>query len=83
MKTDMVQQYFKCPITGVEMNFTKDEQWGWCIQFIDADFLEDSPDTLLEQAGVQIPWPELSPEEKKDVDNNYKELYKMLGKEDE
>ena len=74
--------YFKCSKTGVELNFTQDDRWGWCIQFIDADFLEDSPDTLLEQAGVQIPWPELSPEEQKEVDNNYKELYKMLGKDE-
>ena len=28
MSTDMVKYYFKCPDTGVEMSFSKAEQWG-------------------------------------------------------
>ncbi len=77
MKNDIVQQYYKDKETGMEMRFTKTDQWGWSVCFPKA-----SIDEALDYEGV-IPWPELSPEEQKEVDNNYKELYKMLGKEDE
>lgn len=77
MKTDMVQQYYKCPITGVEMNFRKDAEYGWVVCFP-----KSSIDEALDYEGA-IPWPYLSEKEQKEVDNNYKELYKMLGKEEE
>ena len=74
--------YWRDPATGVEMNFTQDENWGWCIGFPNMDFLEDSLDVLLREAGVEIPWPELSEEEQKVVDDNYKRLDEIMGRED-
>lgn len=76
MKTDMVQQYYKCPTTGVEMNFRKDTDCGWCISFPqvqpgDAFFFESI-----------IPWPKLSEEEQKVVDANYQKLHEMIEKEE-
>ena len=49
--------YWKDPTTRVEMNFTQNENWGWCISFPNMDFLEDSLDVMLREAGVEIPWP--------------------------
>ena len=77
MKTDMVQYYYKDVETGMEMGFTKTEQWGWSVCFP-----KSSVEESLNYDGP-VPFPKLSPEEQKEVDNNYKELYKMLGKEDE
>ena len=33
MSTDMVKYYFKCPDTGVEVTFSKTEQWGYAVQY--------------------------------------------------
>ena len=65
--------YWKEPTTGVEMNFTQDEDWGWCIGFPNG-----SPDFLLKQAGITIPWPELTEEEQKVVDENYRKLHENI-----
>ena len=74
--------YWRDPATGVEMNFTQDENWGWCIGFPNMDFLEDCLDVLLREAGVEIPWPELSEEEQKKVDANYEKLYEDIRREE-
>lgn len=77
MRTDPVQQYYKCPVTGVEMSFRKDTEFGWCISFPNGhDGMK-----LLKAKGLKIPFPELSPEEQKVVDDNYKRLDEMMGRE--
>lgn len=77
VKTDMVQQYYKDPDTGMEMRFTKTEEWGWSVYFPKANV-----DEALDYNGY-IPWPELSPEEQKVLDNNYKRLHEMIGREED
>ena len=77
MKADIVKQYYKCPTTGVEMNFSKYPDFGWSVSFPqvqpgDAFFFEGN-----------IPWPELTEAEKLVVDENYKKLYKALEEDDE
>lgn len=67
--------YWKEPTTGVELHFTQDSDWGWCIGFPNMDILSDSPDVLLKQAGIEIPWPELTEEDQKVVDENYRKLH--------
>lgn len=83
MKTDNglqkhpVHYYYKDPETGVEMNFSKYSDWGWTISF---------PHTKAEDAFFfegKIPWPELSTEEQAVVDENYKNLHRMIREEDD
>lgn len=69
--------YWKDPITNVEMNFTQDENWGWCV-----GFPKCSIDEALDYKG-EIPFPELSEEEQKVVDANYEKLYEDIRREDE
>lgn len=76
MENNPVRQYYKCPITGVEMNFIKDDNWGWCIQFPNKD------DGILIRNKIEIPWPKLTIEEQSVVDNNYEYLNKILEEED-
>lgn len=76
MKTDMVKQYYRDPKTGVEMNFTKTDQWGWSVSFPHFDVME-----ALDY-DVEIPWPVLSKEEKAVVDGNYTELKKKFKGEE-
>lgn len=33
MKVDPVHYYYKDPDTGVEMSFSKTDQWGWAVGF--------------------------------------------------
>lgn len=77
MKSDMVKYYYKDLGTGVEMQFTKTDQWGWAVGFINTDFLGS-----INYDGI-IPWPTLSEEEQKIVDENYKRLYEILENEDD
>lgn len=42
------------------------------------DVLSDSPDVLLKQAGIEIPWPELTEEDQKVVDENYRKLHENI-----
>lgn len=79
MKTDMVQQYYKCPTTGVEMNFRKDMDWGWCISFPHGH----KGHRAMRDAGLEIPWPKLSDSDQKVVDANYQKLHEMMEKENE
>lgn len=52
---DPVRYYYKCPKTGVEMDFRKIYPFGWCISFPRE---EDNDKTLC----LDIPWPSLSDE---------------------
>lgn len=76
METDIVQQYYKDVDTGVEMVFTKSREWGWAIHF---------PGGFKERRKFKgnIPWPKLTPEEQKIVDNNYEMLWGLIREEEE
>lgn len=78
MKTHPVHYYYRDPETGVEMSFSKTDQWGWGISFHNID-IEETFDYSMDK----IPWPELSPEEKAVVDANYENLHKMVREEDD
>ena len=75
VKTDMVKYYYKDPDTGVEMTFSKSPQFGWAVQFHVSR--EEMFDILL--SDIVLPWPELSEDEKKVVDANYKALEERMG----
>lgn len=75
MKTDMVKYYYKDLDTGVEVTFTKTPQWGWAVRFHVSK--EEMFDILL--SDIVLPWPELSKDEKKVVDANYKALEERMG----
>lgn len=77
MKTDMVKYYYKDLETGVEVTFSKTDQWGWAASFHTKE--EEMFDILL--SDIVLPWPELSEEEQKIVDANYDKLYKSLEDE--
>ena len=77
MKTDPVHYYYKDLETGVEMSFSKTDQWGYAVGFHGIDLEE-----ALNYKG-KIPWPELSPDEKAVVDENYENLHKMIREEDD
>lgn len=79
MKTNMVQYYYKDPETGVEMKFTMESSYGWGVSF-PKGFGEY--EKLLE-ADIDIPWPELSAEEQAVVNENYKNLHRMIREEDD
>lgn len=64
-----------CPDTGVEMSFSKHSDYGWCISFPFLDISES-----LGYTG-DIPWPKLSTEEEAVVDESYKKLHEMMGRE--
>ena len=74
MKTDMVKYYYKDLDTGVEVTFSKTDQWGWAASFHTNE--EEMFDILL--SDIKLPWPSLSEDEKKVVDANYDKLYKSL-----
>lgn len=74
-----VCQYYKCPETGIEMNFTKHREWGWCISFPREQDLEK----LDKAFSAKIPWPELSKEEQEVVDANYQKLHEDIEKEEQ
>ena len=78
MKIDMVKYYYKCPTTGVEMSFSKTDQWGWGVCFTNIDPLES-----ICRKDIHVPWPSLTEEEQKVIDENYKNLYDMIREEDE
>jgi len=77
MKTDMVKYYYKDLDTGVEVTFTKTDQWGWAVSFHTNE--EEMFDMLL--SDIVLPWPRLGAEEQKIVDANYDKLYKSLEDE--
>jgi len=70
-----VKYYFMCPETGVEMHFSKYPDFGWAVGFHNIDF-----EGSLDYRG-NIPWPELTDTEKAVVDENYKKLHEMMGRE--
>lgn len=74
MKTDMVKYYYKDLDTGVEVTFSKTDQWGWAASFHTSR--EEMFDMLL--SDIVLPWPSLSEDEKKVVDANYDKFYKSL-----
>jgi len=78
MKTDMVKYYYKDLDTGVEVTFSKTEEWGWATAFHVSK--EEMFDMLI--SDIKLPWPELSEEEQKVVDANYDKLYKSLEDEE-
>lgn len=77
MKIDPVHYYYRDPITSVEMDFTRSEEYGWGVSFtnIPVDKALDYRDN--------IPWPTLTEAQKKVVDDNYRELYRILEEEDD
>ena len=70
MNIDPVKYYFRDPETGVEMEFTKCDNFGWGVQFINVDI-----EAALYYKG-HVPWPPLSEAEQKIVDANYERLRK-------
>lgn len=74
MKTDMVKYYYKDPDTGVEVTFSKTEQWGWAVAFHVSK--EEMFDMLI--SDIKLPWPELSEEEQKVVNKNYEDLRERM-----
>ena len=80
MKIDMVKYYFKDPNTGVEMSFSKTEQWGYAVAF-HVSKEESILDILV--SDIKLPWPDLSESEQRVVNANYDKLYKSLEDEDE
>lgn len=76
MKIDPVKYYYKDLETGMEMEFTKSDEWGYAVSFKNC-----SLDKILNYKG-RIPWPALSEDEKKVVDANYERLRKAY-EEDE
>ena len=76
MKVDPVHYYFKCPDTGIEMSFTRLLDFGWTVGFPNLDFEE------AVMYNWCIPWPELSEEEQKRVDENYANLKKRMEESD-
>lgn len=77
MKIDPVHYYYKDLITHVEMDFTRSEEYGWGVSFANLPV-----DKVLDYR-ESIPWPTLSEAQKKLVDDNYRELYRILEEEDE
>ena len=75
MKTDMVKYYYKDLDTGVEMTFSKTAQWGWAVSYHVSR--EEMFDILLSE--IKLPWHDLSQDEKKVVDANYKALEERMG----
>ena len=71
----MVKYYYRDPDTGVEVTFTKTPQWGWAVRFHVSR--EEMFDMLL--SDIKLPWPELSDEEQRVVDANYKALEERVG----
>jgi len=79
MKTDMVKYYYKDLETGVEVTFSKTDQWGWAVRFHVSKEDMMYIDTLMSE--TKLPWPELSEEDQRVVDANYDKLYKSLEDE--
>ena len=86
MKTDTVAShdpvcyYYKDPVSGVEMNFTKSGGYGWGVSFPNAYTIEEIRESLLLK---DIPWPKLSDEDQAEVDENYRKLHELMGRDDE
>lgn len=74
MSIDMVKYYYKDPDTGVEVTFSKTEQWGWAVQYHVSK--EEMFDILI--SDIKLPWPELSEEEQRVVDKNYEDLRERM-----
>jgi len=77
MKTDMVKYYYKDLDTGVEVTFSKSPQFGWAVSYHVSK--EEMFDILLSE--IKLPWPELSEDEQKVVDANYKTLEERIHNE--
>lgn len=75
MSIDIVHQYYKDLNTGAEMSFSKHSDYGWCISF---PFLDIS--ASFDYTG-DIPWPKISTEEQAVVEESYKKLHEMMGRE--
>ena len=74
MKIDMVKYYYKDLDTGVEVTFSKTAQWVWAVSYHVSK--EEMFDILLSE--IKLPWPELSEDEQKVVDANYKALEERM-----
>lgn len=77
MKIDPVRYYYKELETGIEMEFTKCDNFGWGVQFINVGI-----ETALFYKG-HIPWPALSEVEQKVVDANYERLRKAYEEDED
>lgn len=77
MKIDPVKYYFRDPETGVEMEFTKSDMWGWTVSFPNLSITES-----LDYDG-HIPWPTLCEAEQKIVDANYERLRKACEEDED
>ena len=78
MSIDMVKYYFKDLNTGVEVTFSKTEQWGWGASFHVSK--EERVESILDMliSDIKLPWPELSEEEQRVVDKNYEDLRERM-----
>lgn len=72
MKIDPVKYYYKDPETGVEMNFTKTDMWGWAVGFPKMSITESF------NYGGKIPFPVLSEKEQQTVNDNYRQLKEQI-----
>ena len=79
MKTDAICYYYRCPKTGIEMNFTKTGGYGWGVSFVNGFDSEAMIDFPMES----IPWPLLSKAEQAEVDENYRKLHELMRRDDE
>lgn len=79
MKASPVHYYYKCPTTGVEMNFSKRVEFGWGVSFPKG--IKEYQKLL--EADIKVPWPALSAEEQAVVDENYKQLHEMMGRDED
>lgn len=77
MKIDLVHYYYKDLTTQVEMDFTRSEEYRWGVSFANLPV-----DKALDYR-ENIPWTKLSEAQEKVVDNNYRELCRILEEEDE
>lgn len=68
--TEVCNQYYKCPTTGVEMIFRFSRGSGWAVGF---PFERMGFDTLHNQ-NIKVPFPETPDEYKQEVEDFYKRL---------
>lgn len=68
--TNVCNQYYKCPTTGVEMIFRFSRGSGWGVSFP----FGIKQMRKLKEAGIRVPFPETPDEYKQEVEDFYKRL---------
>lgn len=70
LKHNIPNQYYKCPVTGIEMYFKFDRGSGWSVGFPKGhNGLRE-----MKKAGLKIPFPDTPKQYEKEVE----EFYRML-----